>query len=150
MRPDDAAGGLASLAIAASVLLIDQASKDVAVNGSPLVSRNPDYAFGLGGGSAAMLTIAAIAVLGVFVVVAYQLVARLQISPILPALVAGGTLGNIVDRIRLGAVTDFVATPWAIINVADVAVAIGVLGLTFTFTSRLPRLRERYATVRSG
>jgi lipoprotein signal peptidase len=62
--------------------------------------------------------------------------------------VAGGTLGNVVDRIRLGSVVDFVATPWAIINLADVAVAIGVLGLTFTFTARLPRLRERYATVR--
>ena len=49
---------------------------------------------------------------------------------------------------QLGAVRDFVYTPWAIINVADVAVAVGVLGLAFTFTARLPRLRERYATVR--
>ena len=148
MRPDVAAGGLTSFLVAAGVLLIDQGSKDVAVHGAPLVPRYPDYAFGFGGGSAAMLTIAAIGMLGLFLVVAYQLVARLQISPIMPALVAGGTLGNVVDRIRLGAVTDFVATPWAIVNVGDVAVAIGVLGLAFTFTARLPRLRGRYATVR--
>jgi signal peptidase II len=150
MRPDVAAGGLTGLFVAASVLVIDQASKDVAVHGAPLVPRNPDYAFGLVGGSAATLTIAAIAVLGVFLVASYQLVAQLQISPILPALVLGGTLGNVIDRIRLGSVTDFVYTPWAIINVADVAVAIGVLGLTFMFTSRLPRRRRRYATVRSA
>jgi signal peptidase II len=148
MRPDVAAGGLTGFVVAASVLVLDQGSKDLAVPGAPLVPRNPDYAFGLAGGSATLLTIGAIGVLGVFLVVAYQLVTRLQISPILPALVAGGTLGNVVDRVRLGPVTDFVATPWAIINVADVAVAIGVLGLTFTFTARLPRLRERYATVR--
>jgi signal peptidase II len=134
--------------VAAGVLVADQGSKDVAVHGSPLVTRCPDYAFGFGGGSAAMLTIAAIGMLGVFLVVAYQLVARLEVSPILPALVAGGTLGNVVDRVRLGAVTDFVAAPSAILNVGDIAVALGVLGLTFTFTARLPRLRERYATVR--
>jgi signal peptidase II len=140
MRPDDAVGGLTSLMVAASVLVIDQASKDVAVNGAPLVPRNPDYAFGLVGGSATALIIGTFFVLGLFVVVAYQLVARLEISPIMPALVLGGTLGNVIDRMRLGAVRDFVATPWAIINVADVAVAIGVLGLAFTMMTRLPRM----------
>jgi signal peptidase II len=112
----------------------------VAVNGAPLVPRNPDYAFGLVGGSATALIIGTFCILGLFVVVAYQLVARFEISPILPALVLGGTLGNVIDRMRLGAVRDFVATPWAIINVADVAVAIGVLGLAFTMMTRLPRM----------
>ena len=141
MRPDVAAGGLTGLLVATGVFTLDQASKDVAVNGSPLVPRNPDYAFGLVGGSATALVIGAFVVLGVFLFVAYQLVERLEISPILPALVLGGTLGNVIDRMRLGAVRDFVATPWAIINIADVAVVIGVLGLTFTVMSRLPRLR---------
>jgi len=148
MRPDVAAGGLTSFLVAAGVLLIDQASKDVAVRGEPLVPRNPDYAFGLVGGSATALVLGSFVVLGLFVVMAYQLVIRLQISPILPALVAGGTLGNAFDRMQLGAVRDFVYTPWAIINVADIAVAVGVLGLALTFTARLPRLREHYASVR--
>jgi hypothetical protein len=148
MRPDVAAGGLTSFFVAAGVLTIDQASKDVAVHGAPLVPRCPDYTFGLGGGSAGMLTVASIAMLGVFLVVAYQLVQRLEISPVLPALVAGGMLGNVVDHLRLGAMQDFVATPAAILNVGDIAAVIGVLGLTFTFTARLPRRRERYATVR--
>src|SRR5262245_23072459 len=101
MRPDVAAGGLTSLLVAAGVLVADQASKDVAVNGSPFIPRNPDYAFGLVGGSATMLVLGSFVALGVFLVVAWQLVARLQISPILPALVAGGMLGNVVDRIEL-------------------------------------------------
>ncbi len=44
------------------------------------------------------------------------------------ALVAGGTLGNLVDRVRDGAVTDFVHLHlrWPIFNVADVALGIGV------------------------
>ncbi|HEY1812024.1 MAG TPA: signal peptidase II [Kofleriaceae bacterium] len=48
------------------------------------------------------------------------------------ALVAGGALGNLVDRIRDGAVTDFVrwhlhAHMWPIFNVADAALLIGVV-----------------------
>lgn len=47
------------------------------------------------------------------------------------ALIGGGALGNLVDRLRDGAVTDFVrwrwnAHAWPIFNVADVALVIGV------------------------
>lgn len=47
------------------------------------------------------------------------------------AMIAGGALGNLVDRVRDGAVTDFVrwrvgSHEWPIFNVADVALVIGV------------------------
>ena len=47
------------------------------------------------------------------------------------ALIAGGALGNLVDRVRDGAVTDFVRWRfhehrWPIFNVADAALLIGV------------------------
>ena len=47
------------------------------------------------------------------------------------ALIAGGALGNLVDRLRDGAVTDFVRWRindhrWPIFNVADAALLIGV------------------------
>jgi signal peptidase II len=47
------------------------------------------------------------------------------------ALIAGGALGNLVDRIRDGAVTDFVRWRihehrWPIFNVADAALLVGV------------------------
>jgi signal peptidase II len=48
------------------------------------------------------------------------------------ALVAGGALGNLVDRLREGAVTDFVRWRihehrWPIFNLADAALLIGVV-----------------------
>lgn len=50
------------------------------------------------------------------------------------ALIAGGALGNLVDRVRDGAVTDFVRWRihehrWPIFNVADAALLIGVVVL---------------------
>lgn len=43
-------------------------------------------------------------------------------------LIVGGALGNLVDRIRLGYVVDFVAVgPWPKFNVADSAISVGVV-----------------------
>jgi lipoprotein signal peptidase len=106
-------------------------------------ARNPDYAFGIIGGTAPFLVIGAVVVLGVFLVVADVLVSRLEISAWLPAVVAGGTIGNTLDRIRFGAARDFLVTPWAIINLADVAVAAGIIGLAFALVSRLSQMRLR-------
>ena len=45
-------------------------------------------------------------------------------------LVAGGAVGNVIDRIRVGYVTDFIAVSvWWRFNIADSAVTIGVLML---------------------
>lgn len=45
-------------------------------------------------------------------------------------LLAGGALGNIFDRLRDGAVTDFIKLPaWPAFNVADMAITFGVLAL---------------------
>ena len=46
-------------------------------------------------------------------------------------LVAGGAIGNVIDRLRLGAVTDFLDFHWgdwhfATFNVADSAITVGV------------------------
>ena len=48
------------------------------------------------------------------------------------ALIAGGALGNLIDRVRLGSVTDFVRWRfhdhlWPIFNVADAALVLGVV-----------------------
>jgi signal peptidase II len=42
-------------------------------------------------------------------------------------LVVGGALGNLADRIRIGAAVDFLDLPlWPAFNVADVAIVAGV------------------------
>jgi signal peptidase II len=48
-------------------------------------------------------------------------------------LLAGGALGNLADRIRDGAVTDFIDPPlWPSFNVADVAITLGVVVLVLS------------------
>ena len=44
----------------------------------------------------------------------------------------GGALGNVIDRVRDGAVTDFIDFPWwPAFNVADIAITFGVLTLLY-------------------
>jgi len=66
-------------------------------------------------------------------------------------LLAGGAFGNVIDRLRFGAVADFlnmsccgIENPYAF-NVADVAIFAGVAGLLL-FTGRPPSGRGRRKT----
>ena len=53
------------------------------------------------------------------------------------ALLAGGALGNLVDRVRLGAVIDYVdLRVWPVFNLADVAVTIGAALLILSLVTR--------------
>jgi len=56
-------------------------------------------------------------------------------------LLLGGAVGNLVDRLRDGAVTDFVKVPlWPAFNVADMAITVGVLALLWVLEGpRRPR-----------
>ena len=65
-------------------------------------------------------------------------------------LIAGGSLGNILDRLRQGAVTDFLdlhwrGWHWPTFNLADVAivVGVGVLLAHITLDTRQPKQKER-------
>jgi signal peptidase II len=74
--------------------------------------RNEGVAFGLGGEISAVL-------IGATIVLLVGLPA---------ALLLGGALGNLADRVRDGAVTDFIDLPlWPTFNLADVAITVGVL-----------------------
>jgi signal peptidase II len=49
------------------------------------------------------------------------------------AVILGGTVGNLMDRIRLGFVRDFVDVgPWPIFNVADSCTVVGVIIFAFS------------------
>lgn len=79
----------------------------------------------------------------VFAVLAFR--ARQTLERAGLALVVGGSLGNIVDRLRHGAVTDFLdiyrgGWHWPTFNVADMAIALGaVLILAASLVSRRRR-----------
>ena len=67
--------------------------------------------------------------------------------------IAGGAVGNIIDRLRFGAVVDFIhlhagSYSWYVFNVADSAVVCGVAALVIE--GLLPRPVPRSDSLRAG
>jgi len=66
------------------------------------------------------------------------------------ALIAGGAIGNVIDRVRLGAVVDFLdfyvaGYHWPAFNVADSAICVGVALFCWqTFWKKNRRNKYRY------
>ena len=68
--------------------------------------------------------------------------ARRPLAWLPTGLLVGGAVGNIIDRIRLGAVTDFLKLPsWPAFNIADAAITVGVVLLVIV-VERGDRLRR--------
>lgn len=97
------------------------------------LSHNSGVAFGLAGGGGVGLVVVTVAALALVA----ALFARNPTRPgmwLAFGLIAGGAIGNLADRIRLGAVTDFVDLPrWPDFNLADVSITTGVLILAFIY-----------------
>jgi signal peptidase II len=140
-------GGL-FLIIAAFVVALDQISKlwvrsylD-SYETIPLVGclsltnvRNTGSAFGLFANQVFLLTVVAIVVL-VAILLFYRYFSRSNILGISAlGLVFGGAVGNLIDRLRFGYVTDFVDVRlwrdfhWPAFNVADSAITVGSIML---------------------
>ena len=97
------------------------------------LSHNRGVAFGLAGGAGVKLVLTTALALGV---IGY-LFSRNPQRPgmwLAVGLLAGGAIGNLADRIRADAVTDFIAVgSWPPFNLADVSIALGVLLLVFLY-----------------
>ena len=82
-----------------------------------------------------------ISVVGVFVLI---MIYRSQPRPsnllrLSLALQLGGAFGNLVDRLRLGWVTDFIDIgPWPIFNLADASIVTGLILLAWILTRPAP------------
>jgi signal peptidase II len=129
------------LAACGAVVALDQGTKAIAtslvdrgdrVEVLPFLAfenvRNKGIAFGLGGDISAVLIGATIVLLlGLLVFLAARADGGWLVW--LPAaLLLGGALGNLADRVRDGAVTDFIDLPlWPTFNLADVSIVVGVL-----------------------
>ena len=90
--------------------------------------RNKGVAFGIGGDISAILIGATIVLLLGFLVFLASRARSGWLVWVPAALLIGGALGNLADRVRDGAVTDFIDLPlWPTFNLADVAIVVGVL-----------------------
>jgi signal peptidase II len=96
------------------------------------LAMNDGAAFSNFRGGQTMLSIIAI---GALVLLGWMVVKTKPeegIKRVALALIAGGALGNLIDRVRDGAVVDFVrwrigGHSWPIFNIADVALVIGAI-----------------------
>jgi signal peptidase II len=124
------------------VLVVDQVTKalvssDVALGSSRQVipgvsivhAENSGVAFSLLTGSEALVVIFTVVIVaGVIAFFARHRQRRLLW--LATGLIVGGALGNLVDRIRSGAVTDFIQLPhWPAFNLADASITVGVAAL---------------------
>lgn len=110
---------------------------------------NTGSAFGLFPNQTFLLVLASIAGIGILIVFfRNQSIPPFWLRTSL-GLELGGAAGNLVDRITLGHVTDFVDIgPWPVFNVADASIVTGI-GLLAWFMLRTPknrRLRGREGT----
>jgi signal peptidase II len=91
-------------------------------------TRNHGIAFGFLPGSHIGVTIAiGVALLGLRVYFALHSSAPLIWLP--TGMLVGGAVGNVVDRVRAGSVTDFIKLPlgWPPFNLADMSITLGVV-----------------------
>jgi len=144
-----------ALTIVAAVLIVDRLTKHAVVSGIavgdvhkflPGVNlvdvRNTGVAFGFFAGGGAIVLILTLAALTALVV--YFLLRPTRPGLWIPTgLLVGGAVGNLIDRLANGWVTDFIKLPlWPAFNVSDMAITFGVLALLYVLEGS-PSKRER-------
>jgi signal peptidase II len=97
------------------------------------LAHNRGVAFGLASnGGEALIALTVVALIFVGVLFARD-PARRGMS-IAVGLLVGGALGNLVDRVRAGEVTDYVdVLSWPPFNLADVSITLGVVALALVY-----------------
>jgi signal peptidase II len=130
-----------ALLVCGGVLVLDQVSKAIVrsslsvgehvqlILGFTLTNTpNSGLAFGIGSGKSFVLAVTVIAL--VLVLIWFALDPSRPGMWLAVGLLAGGALGNLADRVRMDAVTDFIDPPlWPTFNLADIAITLGALGL---------------------
>ncbi len=113
--------------------------------------QNTGASFGIFKGHSFTLMIVDIVGVVVLLAMAFYLYRRLPylvtlLNIIAFSLIMGGTVGNLIDRIRLEHVTDFIDVGfWPVFNVADSAITVGVVILVFSLI-RLAIAESRRST----
>ena len=140
---------MTGLVCIAAIILFDQSSIAVALSMSeprggievlPMLNlvlfRNDGVSFGLLSGLAPWWALTALGVLISLVLGIWFWRAQSRLLAVALGLMIGGALGNIFDRVRYGAVTDFLdfhfaGYHWPAFNFADTAIFFGVVLVLF-------------------
>ncbi len=139
-----AAGWKRAAVFAAAIIAFDQLTKILVVENVALGDdeavfpgigltyvRNTGVAFGAfaeGGTLVWALTVAAL--VGLLVFFAFNADKLWLWLPV--GAIAGGAIGNLIDRARLGYVVDFIdPVAWPAFNIADIAIVVGILGVVY-------------------
>ena len=154
--------------IAISVAVIDQSTKFLivsvigpgrlesrveVVNGWLALeyTQNLGAAFGVLSGLVPILTAASFAIMAGLLLIYVRQVRPPLWQTVATGLISGGALGNLIDRVRLGYVVDFLSVgPWPNFNIADSAVSIGVLVLFWGFARPATVIGMARATDQEG
>jgi signal peptidase II len=94
-------------------------------------AQNTGVAFGLFQNLPQLFTITSVLItVGAVYVYVFHLPNRAAWVQVSMGLILGGAVGNIVDRLRLGSVIDFISVGWwPVFNLADSAISVGVVAL---------------------
>ena len=144
------------------VVIIDQVSKHFIRTGLTLGQKMPEEGFfqitysvntggvfGLFADQAFLITI--IAAVGIIAILIYSrypafngLLVRISLG-----LILGGAVGNLIDRIRFGWVTDFIDIGgWPVFNLGDSAIVIGVILILYHFIFRARKIEAQKTEVK--
>jgi lipoprotein signal peptidase len=134
-----------SLLLGAGVILADQTTKlaaELLAGGQrhgPLVPvRNPHFSLGLAATTRPLMLAAMAAGIALVAAYGFRVIGHHGLPGWILSLAIGGAVSNLVDRLLLGAVRDFLAIGHIVINLADLAVVAGVLGFCLTRRPRPP------------
>lgn len=159
---------LVLFAIAAIVLSADQVSKAWAIENIPLNTtfpilpppfgdwfvltyiKNSGAAFGLFPQLGIVFTFVALIVSVVIVAYYRSIPAGQWLVRVALGMQLGGAIGNLIDRLRFGAVTDlFYVRPFPVFNIADAAIVTGVGLLMFHLWRTSPKTETQPAPINS-
>ncbi len=140
--------------VAIFIAITDQITKSLIISNIDLGDMTPDEGafrlaystndgsiFGLGINSTLLLVMAPLIILAILGLFFYYLPSASRFTRIGIGLLLGGAVGNLIDRVRFGEVTDFLYVnlgfwpldPWPSFNVADASLTTGIFILVFYF-----------------